>query len=445
MTTRDTIKKQNCEHTLFSWSKQEGLDPAMIERAEGIYLYDFNGKRYIDFSSQLMNVNIGHNHPKVNESIKEQLDKLAYVFPGMGTEPRGELGKKLLDISPFDSGKCFFTTGGADAIENAIKIARVFTGKHKIITKYRSYHGATYGAMSAGGDPRKHPIDNQLMPGIVHVEDPYCYRCPWGQEKESCKKLCLDHVERVIQFQGPQNIAAILIEGESGSSGCIKYPKGYWKGIKALADKYDLLTISDEVMSGFGRCGQWFGVENHDVTPDIIVAAKGLTSGYIPLGAVIVNDSIAKTFDKTPLPAGLTYSAHALACKAGSACIDVYKDEQLIDGVAEKEQYLHEICDDLVQKHAAIGDVRITGLLGCLELVKDRQTKEPLAPWNASADQMGVMNDVAKKIRDRGMHTFVRWNYIFIAPPLTITKEQLKEGMDIISEALELTDFVSKN
>ena len=440
-TTRETLLEQNLDYTLFSWAPQGNLNPIAVEKTDGVYVYDKNGKRYIDFSSQLMNVNCGHNHPKINQAIKDQLDKVSFVFPGMATEPRGELGKKLAEISPGNLKKTFFTNGGSDAIENAIKTARVYTGKQKIITKYRSYHGATYGAISAGGDPRKLPVDKDALPGIVHVEDPYCYRCPWGHTPESCgTKYCVEHVERVIQFEGPNNVAAILMEGESGSSGCIKYPKGYWKGIKQLADKYNILIIVDEVMSGFGRCGQWFGIENHDIQPDMIVTAKGLTSGYIPLGALIVSEDIANFFNDKPLPLGLTYSGHALACAAGIACVDVYKDENLIEKTRHHGEYLKKRCNELAQKHPSIGDIRITGLLGCLELVKNRETKEPMAPWNAAGNDMAIMNEVAAKLKELGMHTFVRWNWIFIAPPLTITEAQLEEGLAIISEALLIAD-----
>ncbi|RAP34588.1 aspartate aminotransferase family protein [Candidatus Marinamargulisbacteria bacterium SCGC AG-439-L15] len=438
--TKDSSLTKNKDYTLFSWSKQDGLDPISVDHVDGVYIYDKSGKQYLDFSSQLMNVNIGHNHPAVKNAIKEQLDKVAYVFPGMATEPRGNLGEKLSQLTPGSLNKTFFTTGGSDAIENAIKLARIYTGKQKIITRYRSYHGATYGAISAGGDPRKHPVHRETMPGIVHVEDPYCYRCPWGQEPHSCQSLCLDHVERVIQFEGPESIAAILMEGESGSSGCIKYPPGYWKGIKALADKHEILTISDEVMSGFGRCGQWFAIENHGVIPDMIVSAKGLSSGYIPLGAVTVSKAISDYFNDTPLPLGLTYSAHALACAAGLACIAVYEDEQLLEKTRDNSQFLSKELARLTDKHLCIGDTRLTGLLGCIELVKNRQTKDPMAPWNAKPEQMTIMNQVSSKIKELGMHTFVRWNWIFIAPPLTITKDQLRDGLDIISEALSIAD-----
>ncbi len=447
MVDTTTLKKEinttlddNKDYTLFSWAAQGSVNPIDAVRAEGVYVYDRDGKRYLDFSSQLMNVNIGHNNTAVNNAIKEQLDTLAFVFPGIASEPRGELGKLLHDIAPDNMQKTFFTNGGADAIENAIKMARLFTGKQKIITRYRSYHGATYGAISAGGDPRKLPVDRDQSPGIVRVEDPYCYRCPWGQEKHSCNKYCLDHVERIIQFEGPENIAAILMEGESGSSGCIKYPPGYWKGIEKLAKKYSLLIIVDEVMSGFGRCGDWFAINNAGVKPDMIVMAKGINSGYIPLGGVMVSKEISDYFDTHVLPLGLTYSGHAVACASAVATINEMKNNQWQYRAKELEAYLESKVEILKLKHPSIGDFRCTGLLGCIELVKDRKSKEPLVPWNAKPHEMGVVPKIAASLRNNGLITFVRWNWIFIAPPLIITEEQLDEGLQIISNALLLAD-----
>lgn len=441
MTENEQILHNNLNHTIFSWSKQGGLNPMNIERAEGVYLYDRDGKRYIDFSSQLMSVNIGHGNPKVREAVAKQMDEVAYVFPGAATKVRGELGKKLADIAPPKLNKTFFTLGGAEAIENAIKLARAYTGRHKIITLYRSYHGATYGAISAGGDPRKLPVDGQQLPNIVHVENPYTYRCSFNSTTaEECAERSADHMERVIKYEGPQNVAAILMEGESGSSGCIKYPPGYWKRIKEIADRYGILTIDDEVMSGFGRTGKWFGIENHGVEPDIICMAKGLTSSYLPLGGIMVSDEIINHFNDKPLPLGLTYSGHAVSCAAALAVLNIYEEENLIDRAKKMGQYMDQQVAALIDKHPSIGDFRNTGLLGCIELVKNRETREPMAPWNATPDQMGVMNDVAAKIRELGMFTFVRWNYIFTVPPLTITEEQIDEGLDIISQAIALVD-----
>ncbi len=441
MTEAEQIIKNNLDHTIFSWSKQAGLNPLNIERAEGVYLYDRDGKRYIDFSSQLMSVNIGHGNPKVQEAVAQQMEEVSYVFPGAATKVRGELGKKLAEIAPPKLNKTFFTLGGAEAIENAIKLARAYTGRHKIITLYRSYHGATYGAISAGGDPRKLPVDSQQLPNIVHVENPYFYRCSFNSSTpEECAERSAAHMERVIKYEGPNTIAAILMEGESGSSGCIKYPPGYWKKVKELADRYGILTIDDEVMSGFGRTGKWFGIENHDVEPDIICMAKGLTSSYLPLGGILVSDEIANHFNDIPLPLGLTYSGHAVSCAAALAVLNIYEDENLIDRANEMGKYMDEQVALLKQKHPSIGDFRNTGLLGCIELVKNRDTREPMAPWNATPDEMGVMNMVAAKIKELGMFTFVRWNYIFTVPPLIITKEQVDEGLDIISQAISIAD-----
>jgi len=435
------ILKENLEHTIFSWNKQSGLNPLNIERAKGIYLQTRDGRKIIDFSSQLMNVNIGHGHPKVAEAVAKQMAEVSYVYPGMITEARGKLGKTLSEITPGTLNRTFFTNGGADAIENAIKLARLYTGRHKIITLYRSYHGATYGALSAGGDPRGLPYDSQGVPNIIHVENPYFYRCPWNSKTpEECTERALANMERVVKFEGPEHIAAILMEGESGSSGCIKYPPGYWKGVKAIADKYGILTICDEVMSGFGRTGKWFGIDHHGVVPDILCMAKGLTSGYIPLGGIIVREEIVKHFADKPLPIGLTYSAHAVACAAANAVIDVYKDENLIDNAARMGQYMEKCVAELTQKHPSIGDFRNTGLLGCIELVKNRGTKEPMAPWNAGPNDMAVMNKVAAKVAELGMFTFVRWNWIFIAPPLIIDEAGIDEGLEIISKAIKIAD-----
>lgn len=437
---KETSLKNNLEHTLFSWSKQGGLDPINVERTEGVYLYDYDGKKYIDFSSQLMNMNIGHGHPEVAEAVYEQMKKVAYVTPSCATKARGDLGKKLAEITPPGLTKAFFTLCGATSIDNAIKLARLYTGRHKIIARYRAFHGASYGAMSAGGDPRKIPSDAQQAPNFVHIEDPYCYRCPWSQKPDSCKRECISHIERVIEFEGPGTIAAILMEGESGSSGCIKYPNDYWPRLREICDKHGILLIADEVMSGFGRCGEWFGVDNFKVSPDMMAMAKGLTAGYIPFGCLMVSDKISKYFDDKPLMIGLTYSAHAVGCAAALAVLGIYEKENLIENCRNMGAYVEKRVAELAKKHPSIGDFRNTGLLGCIELVKNRDTKEPMAPFNASPSEMGIMNQVAAKIKSLGMYTFVRWNYIFIAPPLTITEEQIDEGLAIISEAISIAD-----
>lgn len=437
----DEIRQDNLAYTLFSWSKQKGIDPIIVEKGEGVYFYDYSGKKWLDFSSGLMNVNIGHGHPRVAAAVLRQMNQISYVTPGCATKSRGELGKKLATITPAGMSKTLFTTGGAESVENAIKLARLYTGKHKILARYRSFHGASYGAMSAGGDPRKIPHDSQQLSNIVHLEDPYCYRCPWGQPgPHDCARGCISHIERVIQFEGPETIAAIIMEGESGTSGCIKYPEGYLKQVRELCDKYDILFIADEVMSGFGRTGNWFGVDTHGVVPDIIATAKGITAGYIPLGALIVSDKIAARFDDQVLWLGLTYSAHPVSCAAALEVLKIYEDENMIAHANEMGKYIDKLMKEMQAIHPCIGDFRNTGLLGCIELVKNRDTKEPMAPYNAKADEMKIMNEVAACIKKLGMYTFVRWNYIFIAPPLCITIEQIEEGLSIIDEALKIAD-----
>jgi taurine--2-oxoglutarate transaminase len=439
--SKEEILKNNLEHTIFSWSKQSGLNPINIEHAKGVYVYDRSGKRYLDFTSQLMNVNIGHGDPRVTEAVVKQMNEVSYVNPGMATEARGLLGKKLAEITPGTLNRTFFTNGGTEAIEHAIKLARLYTGRHKIITLYQSYHGATYGALCAGGDPRGIPHDSQGVPNIIHAENPYFYRCPWNSATpEECGDHAAAHMERLIKYEGPSSVAAILMEGESGSSGCIKYPVGYWKKIKAIADKYGILTICDEVMSGFGRTGKWFGIDHHGVEPDILCMAKGITSGYIPLGGMIVTEKIAQHFNDKPLPIGLTYSAHAVACAAANAVIKIYEEDNLIENAANMGHYIDAQAAKLKDKHPSIGDFRNTGLLGCFELVKNRKTKEPMAAWNAAPNEMEIMNKVAAKLNELGLYTFVRWNWIFTAPPLTITKDQVDEGLDIISKAISIAD-----
>ena len=435
------ILHDNLDYTLFSWSKQTGLNPINAERAEGVYVYDRDGKSYIDFSSQLMNVNIGHGDQRVTEAVAAQMRELSYVYPGMITKARGDLGKRLAEITAPNLTKAFFTLGGAEAIENAIKLARVYTGRHKIVSLYQSFHGASYGAMSVGGDPRKFAVDSQAMPGTLRVENPYFYRCPWySATPEQCAERAAAAMERIIGYEGPGNVAAIILEGESGTSGCIKYPPGYWTRIREICDRHGILLVADEVMSGFGRTGKWFGSDHHGVQVDIMCMAKGITAGYLPLGAVMVDEKIAKSFDDKPLPLGLTYSAHPVSCAAAVAVLDIYEDDNLLENTVEMGEYMDQQVAQLMRHHPSIGDWRNTGLFGCLELVKNRDTKEPMAPWNATNDQMAVMNQVAAKIRELGMYTFVRWSYIFICPPLTITKNEIDEGLAIISEALEIAD-----
>ena len=433
------IIQDNLDYTLFSWSKQKGIAPIAVKHAEGVYLYDYDGNRIIDFSSGLMNVNIGHGDQRITDAVVRQMREVSYVTPSCVTKVRGELGKKLAAICPGDLNKAFFTLCGATSIENAVKLARLYTGRHKILSRYQSYHGASIGAISASGDPRRLPVDSQQAPNFVHFDLPYAYRWEYGEEnllKESVSQL-----ERIIAYEGPGNIAAILLEGESGSSGCLQYPAGYLKAVRRLCDQHGILLIMDEVMSGFGRTGKWFGFENHGIIPDMICMAKGLTCGYLPFGCLMVSDKIAAKYDDTVLSLGLTYSAHPVSCAAALETLRIYEDDNLIENASAMGKYVTEQVELLKQKHPSIGNFRTTGLLGCLELVKNRSSKEPIAPFNAKPDEMVVMNKVAAKIRELGMYTFVRWSYIFIAPPLCVTKEQIDEGLAIISEALKIADL----
>jgi len=437
--TTQEIVQMNKEYTFFSWSVQGQVNPIPVERADGIYFWDTDGKRYIDFSSQLMNTNIGHQHPKVVKAIQDQAAKLCFVHPGNATDVRGLLGRKLAEITPGNLKKTFFTLGGAEANENAIKLARFYSGRHKILARYRSYHGATYGSIALTGDYRRLAVE-PAMPGGVHFLDPFCFRCPFGQMKETCKRECIAHLEEVIRYEGPDKIAAVIMEGVVGSNGLIVPPDDYWPRVREICDKYGILLIADEVMSGWGRTGKWFAVDNWDVVPDIITTAKGITSGYVPLGAVIVSEPIAKFFDDKYLYAGLTYNGHALACAAALATIEVYEEDHLLENATAVGKYLDEALEAIKIRHPSVGDVRSIGLFSTLELVNNQETRE-IFPAS-------VMADVGKVLRENGLFTFIMANamgsMVFVVPPLCITKDQLDEGLKIIERALEVPDKVAQ-
>ena len=433
--TAEEIVQLSKEYTFFSWSIQSQVNPIPVAKADGVFFWDANGKRYLDFSSQLMNQNIGSQHPKVVKAIQDQAAELCFVHPGNATGPRGLLGKKLAEVTPGKLKKTFFALGGAEANENAIKIARFYTGRHKILARYRSYHGATHGSIALTGDYRRNAVE-PAMPGTAHFLDPYCYRCPFGQKVESCKRECISHAEEIIQYEGPDKIAAIIMEGVTGSNGLIVPPDDYWPRVREICDKYGILLISDEVMSGWGRTGKWFAVDNWDVEPDIITTAKGITSGYVPLGAVIVSEEIADYFEDKYLYAGLTYSGHALACAAALATIDVYVEDGLIENAATLGNYLGESLEDIKERHQSVGDVRYIGLFSTIELVENRETKKPFSA--------AVMADVKKSLLDSGLFTFIMvkdiGTMVFIVPPLCITKEQIDEGLTLVEKALEEAD-----
>lgn len=439
LTISESVQK-NKDYTFVSWMAQGAWNPAVIERGEGVYVYDTEGRRYLDWASQLVNVNIGHSHPKVVRAIQEQAAKLCYVNPSFGTPERGRLGELLAKITPGELTKVFFTNGGADAVENALKMARTYTGRQKILTRYNSYHGGTFAAASAGGDPRR--LSNEPgVPWIVRTPDPYSYRNPVyrGRTQEEGDMVIADMVEDIVIREGPENCAAFLVEGYSGSSGIMQPSAIYFQRLREICDRYGMLLIVDEVMSGFGRTGKWFGIDHYPgIEVDIMVVAKGITAGYVPLGAAIVSSQVAEYFDKNTLWAGLTYSAHSLAMAAAIATIEVYQEEDLIERAREMGEKLSLGLAELANRHPVIGEIRGAGLLQVIELVSNRETREPLSEFNKPLSE--PLQKVSKALRDAGLNAFTRWNMIFSTPPLTINDEQLQEGLDGLEQALTLID-----
>ncbi|MEM7348706.1 MAG: aminotransferase class III-fold pyridoxal phosphate-dependent enzyme [Chloroflexota bacterium] len=428
MLSKEETKELDKKHVVHGWAVNDQLDPMVVEKSEGVYFWDAEGNKYLDFSSALVNMNVGHQHPKVVEAIKAQADQLCYIHPSMATSARSELGAALAERTPGDLNQFFFSLGGADANENAIKLARLVTGKLKILAKWRSYHGATYGAISASADPRRPPVEPGV-PGMIHFLDPFCYRCPFGLEYPSCNLHCAEHVKQTIEMESPDTIAAIIIESQTGGPGFYAPPPGYMERLRELCDEYGILLICDEVMVGFGRTGKWFAIEHAEgVVPDMLTMAKGLTCGYIPLGAVAISDRIMESLDGQFLFIGLTYNAHPVGCAAAVATIGVYKDENLIENSAQLGELLLNRITAMKDKYELIGDARGTGLFACLDLVADRSSKTPLV-----AEKMAKFGPAFKA---RGLSTNVIGNRIFIGPPLIITEAQLNEGLDIIEAVL---------
>src|SRR5690348_11712426 len=426
-------------YVLHSWSVQNALEPIPVAGGEGCWFWDYDGKRYLDFASQLVNVSIGHQHPKVVAAIKDQAEKLCTIGPPMATEPRSTLARMLAEVTPGDLEMTFFTNGGAEANENALKLARWYTGRHKIIARYRSYHGATGGAITLTGDPRRWPAEPGI-PGVVRMFDPYTYRCPAGHP-DPCP-VCTGgpHLEEILQYEGPHTVAAVILETVTGTNGIIVPPDGYLQSIREVCDKYGILLIADEVMAGFGRTGKWFGVENWDVVPDILSVAKGINSGYIPLGAMVVRKPIADWVRDKYFAGGLTYSGHPLACASAVASIEAFKEERIVEHAAEMGGVIGEQLHTLQQKHLSIGEVRGLGCFWGIELVKHRETREPLVPFNATGEAFAPVARVYKAALDRGLYLMTHWNVVMVCPPLTITREELEEGIAVLDEALTVAD-----
>jgi taurine---2-oxoglutarate transaminase len=424
-------------HVFHSWSAQGSLNPLPIAAAEGSYFWDYDGKRYLDFSSQLVNTNIGHQHPRVTAAIAAQAQKLCTIAPQHANETRGEAATRLAALAPDGMEKIFFTNGGADANENAIRMARLHTGRAKVLTYYRSYHGNTGSAITATGDPRRWP--NEFATGHVHFFGPHLYRSPfWSDSPEQEAERALAHLEQVIQYEGPSTIAAVLLETIVGTAGVLIPPPGYLAGVRALCDKHGIVYIADEVMCGFGRAGRWFAFEDHDIVPDLITFAKGSNSGYVPIGGVIISDPIAATFSDRVFPGGLTYSGHPLACASIVATIDAMRDEGIIENaVRVGTEVLGPGLRELAGRHPVIGEVRGTAVFWALDLVSSRETREMLAPYGGSSE---AMNALVADCKARGLLPFVNYNRLHVVPPCTVTESEAKEGLAILDESLSVAD-----
>ena len=430
--TADEIIRLSREYTLFDWSTQAGIDPLPVDHAKGVYFWTTDGRRFLDFNSQLWSVNVGHSDPRVAAAIARQAERLAYVSPFMTHEPRALLGKRLVELLPGDIAKVFFTLGGAEANENAIKIARMVTGRQKILARYRSYHGATSGAITLTGDPRRWPAEPGI-PGVARIPDFHL----WGKRDAESADDVLKATKDVVMYEGPSTIAAIIVETIVGTNGILIPPDGYMQGLRELCDRHGILLIADEVMAGFGRTGRWFAVDHWGVVPDIITLAKGLTSSYVPLGAVGVRRHIADYFEDHMFSAGLTYNSHPLACAAALAVLDIYESDDLIGNAARLGPVMAAHHADLAARHPSVGAVRNIGLFGLLDLVRSREPYTPLTDYNSSS---AVMKAIDAFLRSEGLYTLTRWNSVMTNPPLCITESQLADGFEIIDRALAIAD-----
>lgn len=439
--TSEEIKAFDLQYNLHSWSKQGALNPLTIEKGEGIYFWDYDGNRYMDMSSQLVNLNLGHGNKEIVAAIKEQAEKFCFMGPGYAVEPRSKLAKMIIELLPDNMGKVFFTNGGADANENAIKMARMFTGRNKIFSRYRSYHGSTFGAGNLTGEPRRYPLEPGI-PGFVKFFDPYIYReCISFESEDAATKFYLTKLREQIIYEGSDQIAAIVLETITGSNGIIIPPKGYLEGIRQLCDEYGIMMICDEVMAGFGRTGKMFAFEHFHVKPDIVSFAKGVTCGYVQLGGVAVSKEIAAYFNDHTLLCGLTYSGHPLACAAGVATLKYYQEHNILNNVTETGKSLSALLEDLKKSHPSIGDVRSIGLFAAIELVKDKITKEPLVAYGK--DPEGIMGSIIKKLAKKGFMTYSHENMILVAPPLIITKDELSQAFSILDSVLSEVDHMA--
>lgn len=436
--TPEEIRETQKTYVLQSWNKQKGLNPIPIEHCDNIYLYDYDGNRYADMSSLHVNMNLGYGNEDINNAIKSKLERYAFISEAYADEDRAELAKLIVSLMPDNMGKVFFTNAGADANENAVKIARMYTGRNKIFSRYRSYHGSTFGAGNLTGEPRRYALEPGV-PGFVKFMDPYLYRdnLPFATEEE-CTAYYLRKLEEQIVYENPDNVAAIVMETITGTNGIIIPPKGYLPGVRKICDKYGIMMVCDEVMAGWCRTGKMFAFQNFDVKPDIVTFAKGVTCGYVQLGGVCVSKEIAAYFDDHVLSCGLTYNGHPLACAAGVACVNYYLKHDIPGHVTEVGKVLGELLEAMKAKHPCVGDVRYIGLFSAVELVKDKTTREPFVPYGR--DPEGVMGKVLGMLKARRFMTFGHENMILVAPPLIITEAQLREELAKLDEVLGEVD-----
>ncbi|MBJ7612191.1 MAG: aminotransferase class III-fold pyridoxal phosphate-dependent enzyme [Candidatus Dormibacteraeota bacterium] len=427
------------DRRLYPWAAQASLTPLTVTGARGSWFFDAEGNRHLDLGGQLAYMNVGHGHPKVVEAIQRQAGELAVIGPNFANRPAARLAEMLAEVTPGDLNRTFFTNGGAEAIEYCIRIARQATGRQKIVTRYQSYHGSTLGAVSATGENRRFYSEPGAV-GFVKTLDPYRYRCQFCGDRDRCTLACANAVEQTVYGEGPENVAAVIVEPVTGLSGLQPPPEGYLRCLRELCDRHGILLVFDEVITGFCRTGAWFAGQLYDVTPDLMAVAKGLTSGYVPLGASIVSDRVAAYFDHHYLGAGLTYAAHPLACAAGCATLEVYIEEDLAARAAETGRRLQERLSELAARHICVGEARGVGLLGCLELVKDRTTREPLSPQRTEGPLSPEMAEVRKAVLARRAWPLFRWNLIILAPPLNISDEELDEGLAAVEAGLEAGD-----
>ncbi|MBP1326150.1 taurine--2-oxoglutarate transaminase [Leucobacter exalbidus] len=435
------VRENDRQYVFHSWSAQGAINPLPIAKGEGVRFWDYDGTEYLDFSSQLVNLNLGHQHPGLVKAIQEQAGRLATIQPALANDVRGELAKRIVEHSFEGARSVFFTNGGADAVEYAVRMARHHTGRQKVLARYRSYHGSTSTAITLTGEPRRW-ANGTLDAGVVHFTGPYPYRSAfYAETPEQETERALAHLRSTIELEGANTIAAIILESVTGTNGILIPTPGYLEGVRALCDEFGILMICDEVMAGFGRTGEWFAFQGFGVNPDLVTFAKGVNSGYVPLGGVIISEAIHNTFDQRSFPGGLTYSGHPLGCAAGVATFDIFEEEQILERVRDLgERVVRPRLEAMLEKHPSVGEVRGKGLFWAIELVLDRETREPLVPFNAAGEAAAPFNAVVAACKQAGLWPFAAGNRLQVAPPLIISEEDLVKGLDIIDEALNIAD-----